>query len=232
MIEQTLQKLTESQRKVEELFTQKRITKDDLKRLSDKEHEYLKECIENRMSNLKGGDLDKFLVLIDDILVQSTKNEIWEHNHRLIIKEITSFINDCGRMPLKLELVHRTGLSRQTLNKHFKEYKNNPIFIEHTEQFQFMVQKVLAKMFQFAMEGNVKAAKVFLDMVGESQGRSTQIRDAYIQINNMVISEERLRALNPDQLGRIEEILMEVPDIKVSGGIGGYLELKQFPKSR
>jgi hypothetical protein len=118
---------------------------------------------------------------------------------------------------LKIDLAQRIGLSRQTLHKHFKEYKDKPLYKDHMEKFQFMTEKLIAKMFQFALRGDVKAGRLYFDMIGQ-MGRESVIKNQtnYIQVNNLVISEEKLKALRPEQLAIIEDILTEVQEIESS----------------
>ena len=47
-------------------------------------------------------------------------------------------------MPTKTEIAHKTGISRQTIYKHLKEYKDNPFNTEFEEQFSFMYPKLMA----------------------------------------------------------------------------------------
>jgi hypothetical protein len=210
MRKKSLQKLSESRRKVDELLEKKRVTKDDMKSLNDNEKELLQEVTNQKLGELKFEQLDELIDKIYDIINTDSRNSLWENNHAQIIREISNFIDNIGRMPTMFELSAKTGLSRQTLGKHLKEYRNHPQYIEHLEQFRFMSQKVLSKMFQLAMNGNVGAGRLYLEMVGEIGDRSNVKNETNnIQYNNLVISKERLYALCPSQVRKIEEILSE-----------------------
>jgi len=79
-----------------------------------------------------------------------------------------------------------------------------------------MASKVLAKMFQFAVNGDTGAAKIFLKAVGamnETGTNSTliQTQNNFVQINGMVIKQEALMQLAPEQLSTIESILKGLP---------------------
>lgn len=84
------------------------------------------------------------------------------------------------------------------------------------EQFRFMTAKVLAKVFQFAVNGDTGAAKLYLSAMGylnndQSSGNTLiQRQNNYIQINGMVLSQETIKLLNPEQLAGIENILKAV----------------------
>lgn len=79
-----------------------------------------------------------------------------------------------------------------------------------------MTAKVLAKVFQFAVNGDTGAAKLYLSAMGylnndQSSGNTLiQRQNNYIQINGMVLSQETIKLLNPEQLAGIENILKAV----------------------
>lgn len=212
----SLQKVTELDPNVQEIFNLKKITEKDLDNLTKEEKDQFFAFSTEKINSLKGIEKDRFLDKIDLVMSNRTRNEIWELNHIKIIQEITSCIEQYGRMPTKLELASLVGLSRQTLHKHLKEYKDNPLYNQHMDQFQFMSQKLLAKMFQFAITGDVKAGRLYFDMIGQMGGHVIKNQTNYIQVNNLVISEERLKALGPEQIIRIEEILAEAESSKAN----------------
>ena len=142
---------------------------------------------------------------------------MWEDNHRRIINEISKYIDNTGRMPTMFELMDKTGLSRQTLGKHLKEYRSHPQYIEHMEQFRFMGQRVLSKMFELAMSGNVRAARLYLEMVGGMNG-NCRIENNYIQINSLLLTQESLTKLNDRQLSSLEHFLRKT--ISIEGSLG------------
>ena len=108
-------------------------------------------------------------------------------------------------MPTKMDLTEKTGLSRQTIHKHLKEYTMHPLYQNHQEQFRFMADKVLARIFHFATNGDVKAAKLYFDILGKNFG-STQtnyVQNNYVQINNIKLSQDKIKQLSPDKLKEI-----------------------------
>lgn len=227
MRKKSLQKLSESRRKVDELLEKKRITKEDMKSLNDNEKELLQEVTNEKLGELKFDQLDELIDKIYDIINTDSRNSLWENNHAQIIREISNFIDNIGRMPTMFELSAKTGLSRQTLGKHLKEYRNHPQYIEHLEQFRFMSQKVLSKMFQLAMNGNVGAGRLYLEMVGGGEyGPNWDIRTKnFIQIRNMILTQEFITTLDPSDQNKIEEVLFEaISQNKKSGVISKNLD--------
>jgi hypothetical protein len=210
-----LQKVTDLEKKTEALLKLNKVSRDDLNGLTKEELSHFTRTTTERINNTEGEELDLLLEKVDPILSQHTKNELWEHNHRKIIQAISTFIDDYGRMPLKMELVQQVGLSRQTIHRHLKEYKENLLHSEYLDQFEFMTPKLVAKMFQFAIRGDVKAGRLYFDMVGALGAGKVKNQTNYIQINNIQISEEKLKALTEDQLKKVEDVLAEVLEVKL-----------------
>jgi hypothetical protein len=68
-----------------------------------------------------------------------------------------------------------------------------------------MTSKILAKLFSFAVQGNVRAAKLYLDAVGNIVQPATIIENQnnYIQINGLTITQELVEKLPPAQLAQL-----------------------------
>jgi len=208
----SLQKLTDSKPPIANLLKLEQITPDKVAAYTEAERKKFSSLLTEKANNLKGAELDKFLKRIEPILSQDSKNELWEANHSKITGAISNLLREKGRMPSKVEIGNVTGLSRQTIDKHLKEYSTHPEYLKHLEQFRFMTNRVLTRLFSFAIEGDVKAAKVYLDFVGTAivptaQNTLIQNQNNYLQINGIVISQETLKNLKPEQLQQIEAIV-------------------------
>lgn len=207
----SLQKFTET--KINKILSLERITPKDLEQLSEKESTRLMEILNERFNKLKGTERDKFYKKIEPIISNTAKNRLWEYNHNQITWAISVLMQEYGRMPTKTEIATETGLSRQTVHKHLKEYATHPQYLGQIEQFRFMTSKVLAKVFQFAVNGDTGAAKLYFNVMGFMNNGQTpnntliQNQNNYIQINGTVLSQETIKYLNPEQLNTIETIL-------------------------
>lgn len=207
-----LQRFTNFEQKKKHLWSLKQITYKDLDILTTNERsEYLKE-VNEKLTNAKGFERDFLLKQFEPVFDTETKNQCWEYNHSSITIAIATLMQEYGRMPSKVELAERTKLSRPTIDKHLKEYTNNPLYIQEVEQFKFMTSNVLAKVFHFAVNGDVRACKLYLEFMGNTNGQPSnntliQNQNNYIQINGRVLSQETIKHLNPEQLNTIETIL-------------------------
>jgi len=207
-----LQKFTTFEQKIDFILQLKEINKEDLNILNDDEKTKFYELLTEKFKELKGDENAKFLKQIWNITAESTRNVIWENNHNTITATISELMQDYGRMPTASEIAIKSELSRQTVTKHLKEYATQPQYNEIVEQFRFMTSKVLAKVFKFAVNGDMTAAKLYFNVVGamnqNNQNTFIQNNNNYIQINGMVFNDEKLKTLKPEQLKTIESILI------------------------
>jgi len=209
--ETALSNSTATKTKVDQLFELKKINLNDLDDLKQTERDYFFKTTTRTLARLKGEERDNFLNKIDPILPPATKSDIWDYNHLKISEAISRYMNDYGMMPAQSAIVEETGLSRQTVSKHFKEYKAKPEFIAQMEQFKFMAPKMLASVFKAAGSGDMRAARLYFEMVGaiNKPQANTVIngQNNYIQINNTILSQENLKQLSEEQLNKIENII-------------------------
>jgi hypothetical protein len=205
-----LQKFTKTEEKINYLLKLKQVLPEDLEILNEQERYEFNETLSKKFNQLSGIDRDIFLKKIDPVTNDQTRNQLWEYNQSRITWAVSDLMQEYGRMPSQTELAEKTGLSRQTINKHLKGYSSHQLFIEQQEQFNFMASRVLTKVFNYAVKGDMRAAKLFLNAtgaIGNSNKTLIQNQNNYIQINNTVLSQETIKQLNPEQLNAIEEIL-------------------------
>jgi len=208
-----LQKLTESEVKINKIASLKQITPNDLKSLTKSEVRKLFDLLNERINSSMGVERDQLFEKIEAIQNVEMKNQLWEYNHLRITAAISNLMYDKGIMPSATDISGETGLSRQTIHKHLKEYVNHPLFLEQIEQFRFMGSRVLIKIYQFAMEGDMRAMKLYFNIIGGLNNRQAtnntfiQNQNNYIYINGILFDQEAVKYLNPEQLNTIETIL-------------------------
>ena len=161
---------------------------------------------------------------IEDIIPIDTKTQLWENNHANITASMTKYIEEYGKMPTKNRIASDTELSRQTVSKHLNGYAEHPLYAEQLQQFKFMADRVLAKVIKAASLGDMKAARLYLDIMGnlgvKQSGLNSTIntQNNYIQINQTKLSKDIVQQLTPDQLNQIEAVLQSVSNIIPKGG--------------
>jgi DNA-binding MarR family transcriptional regulator len=201
----------QGKQKVARLLKQQQITLNDMEGLTKPERDYLGNTYTQILEQLDDAQREHFLAKIDQILSPETKSDIWENNHLAITDAIADNMRVHGFMPTQTEIAYHTGLSRQTVAKHLKEYKTQPEFIQQAQQFTFMAPQLLANVYKLAVEGDVRAARLYFEMIGAKttppQNTLPGTQHNYIQINNTILSQENLASLTAEQLNQIEGII-------------------------
>ena len=220
MKKEGLQRFTSKEAKFKQLLSLKVLSNkaiDELLTEAEKK-EFFTIFLHEKINNLKGEDLDKILKKISKVR-PDVINQIWQNNHLKITGVVSKFIEETGRMPTINNIVERCGISRVTISKHFKEYSNHPLYKQERIKFKFMADRVLAKVFKIAVqdEGNVKAARLYLEAVGMLNNVSNTVntQNNFIQINQTRISQETIQKLNKRQALQIENILKSIPESQV-----------------
>ncbi len=207
-----LQKFTETEKKVNHLLAKKKIYKNEILQLTFDERVAFYQDLTRRINQSKGEERDDLLEKVDEIISKDLKNQLWENNHYEITVAITKLMEDYGKMPTKNLIAEATGLSRQTIYKHLKDYAMHPLYAEEMKKFRLMSDRVLAKVYKYAMNGEVKAARLYFEVLGYLGNQSMinakiNTQNNYIQINGMILNQETIKHLNPEQLNGIEAIL-------------------------
>lgn len=166
-----------------------------------------RKLLAEKLAATKGEERDAFLQKISALL---EPDKIWEYNQCRITKAIQEHIHLYACMPSKSSIAEATGLSRQTVYNHLRNFSptNNP----HASMFPVMRQQILTRLIDIAMLGDVAAAKAYLLATDkETQTGTTDIviknQNNYIQINGTVLSQDALQHLKPGQLQQIERII-------------------------
>jgi hypothetical protein len=154
--------------------------------------------------------------LLDPLLESSTRYKSWERNHNNITLIITKHLREYAQMPSVSELAAETGLSRQTVNKHVKEFVQSGMNPD-MDQFRFMVPRMLGMLANRSLTGDVKALRLYFDVLGVTGKRAvpspaapTSINNQqnnFITINGMQITEEAISRLPEGQRNQLQQIL-------------------------
>ncbi len=165
------------------------------------------------------GDIDMYYSRIirfsevdnEDFTVKVLRRERWYANEAFINTFINNSLFDSRILPSVSQIAMGTGLSRMTVHKHLQERRNSEYYSEKTEMLRGMTDTVLAELYKIGIrQGNVKALNAFLNFVSPTrspQPSQSNTQNNYIQINGMILSQENIKQLNPEQLQTIENIL-------------------------
>ena len=208
----SLQKFTKTQIKVNRILSMKTITIDVWNSLNKREKSIANSELVKMFNESKGADRDKILSKMESITGEQTKSQIWTINHIRINNSIFKLVQHLNRMPSKDEIAEESGLSRQTIHKHLSEYSEHPLFKEELIQYRFASNSLLSVIYKMAIQGDIKAAKLFFNVVGNDASPKQTIgtQNNYIQINGTILNQDILKQLTPDKLIQIEEIVKSI----------------------
>lgn len=198
--------------KEERLLALDKITKEDLKILSPKELSRFQVKCNLLLNSSTDVDKDIFFKKFDLFISKEQKNMIWEQNHHNITQEIHRFLEQYKMLPSKNHLMNATHLSRSTIETHLTEFATNSFHKNYLNQMEFMAHKVLSKLLTSALQGDVKASRLFLEAIGHfkrDHPNTTYIKNQnnFLQINNTILTEESLNKLPRQKLIQIEELI-------------------------
>ena len=181
----SLQKFTKTQIKVNRILSMKKITIDVWNSLNKREKNIANNELVRMFNESKGAERDKILSKMESITGEQTKSQIWTINHIRINNSIVKLVQHLNRMPSKDEIAEESGLSRQTIHKHLSEYSEHPLFKEELIQYRFASNSLLSVIYKMAIQGDIKAAKLFFNVVG----------------NDSIVEAEYCRDKEPEPFG-------------------------------
>ena len=210
-IKKRLQKVTETEKKINAVLAIEKITKNDIEDFNNIENKQLSFEINERLSKMNGNEKDVFYDKIDEIVPIDIKNQLWEQNHSNIMLAISVLTEENCNLPPVNAIAKKLNLSRTTVHKHIKTFKEHSSYKAQQESIELMADKIVWQMYRLANKGDVKAGRLFLEVagkIGKSKSQNVNTQNNYIQINGMVFNDEKLKTLKPEQLKSIETILL------------------------
>ena len=95
-----------------------------------------------------------------------------------------------------------------------KEFENHDLYQEELQQFKFQSNKLLAKILKYAINGDMKAARLYFEVVNGIGAKSarTEInttittQNNYLQLNGKIISQQTILNLPKEQQKQLEAI--------------------------
>jgi predicted transcriptional regulator len=160
----------------------------------------------DELFKLKGEARDAFYEKTCAVL---NTTAIGEYNFAIIMADIESTVRRTGCIPPAGNIAESTGLSRKTVHKYLRNYKMTETFSDRNNALVAMAQRVAAKLAQQAMNGDTRAAKMYLDYVKNSLPAETSSanQNNYIQLNKTIINQQVIQQLSPEQQQLIEKII-------------------------
>ena len=206
----------ETLQKFEGLMQLEKITKPDLEVLTPDEKELFSVFLTERLNGKKGTDLDIHIAKVEAIVTDDTNEDIHHSNRSKINNAIASSFKKNGRMPGNAEIARVAGLSRNTVQKHMKQFDSTDDFIALVKEYQYAKTNIVQSVIKAAVNGDMRAAKLYLGTVDKlpTQLNNTTIinqQNNFIQMDGVTVNFTQLPI---DKQQQIKEIISGVLVVK------------------
>lgn len=142
-------------------------------------------------------------------LGRTLKNQRWTTNHLKIKKAIDDCIRKEYLMPSAYQIAQNTGLSRQTISKHLKEFDLHDLYQDELKSYELASNMLLDRILAMSVKGDLKAMKFFVNTIERrKQIEQSRATNNFIQLNTVYITEASIQALPEAQKNAIEEIIL------------------------
>ena len=171
--------------------------------------------------NLVYGEIDKLWNELFDLMektnaktsqIAHNRNQQWAANHTKIKQAIDHYVRDYNNIPSAYQLAGATGLSRQTVSKHLREFDQHELYGEEMKQYEFAANMLLERALAIGCRGNLKAIQFYVNTIDRRKQaaklQKPDITNNLIQINNIYVNAETIKALSAEKLKEIEEIIL------------------------
>ena len=151
-----------------------------------------------------------------------TRNATWHNNHLKILDALVQLkgeVNIKGntvqselQMPSARQIAEHTGLSYGTVYKHLAKLADNEYYKQHLNKFWILAEHLLMKMSHLASYGDANATRLFMYILTKSHDRLNKAENCkqYIQINNLILTQDHLEQLPRQELKRIEKMVFDL----------------------
>jgi hypothetical protein len=189
-----------------QLMSLEKIEPHHLDHLDPETRAHFIEFLYEKLNTLKDEERDDFFEKSKALL---DREMIWDYNHALITETIRNFVGKHGTLPNKARIAADCGLSRKTIRKHLQSFDMHTVYGDQKKVIDIMRQTILGSVMQAAVNGDMKAARLYLETVETTSVGKVVVNEQnnYVQINKTVINQQVIQQLSPQQLAQIEQII-------------------------
>lgn len=148
----------------------------------------------------------------------------WDENHKAIMDCIHKYMQSNFQTPTIAYVAEKTGLSRPTVRKHIRNFSTQPNFEDHTAIYKFMTTSILRQLYSQAMYGEVRAARLYLELMGVIKNNQVvnnnfiMCKQPTLKLDAVEINEEFIENLSPTVRTKLEDVLKEgIDEMKANG---------------
>lgn len=181
-----------------DLCIQTKAANENKKREVRKRLEGLYETMWEKITNAKGLEFDRLLKIFESSLSPDDKNALWERNSQCVQQELHNYIITYKRTPSICELASLTNLSRVTVNKHIRSLKDSNIYKEEIEKHKILMGKIMSQLYVLSMKGNVKAARLYAEIISKEDEKDKLVTYIKKQQNNFIMNNQINEIAKPE----------------------------------
>lgn len=171
----------------------------------------IKKALEAGLDTLAGSDRDRLIYQTEDLWDSSTSADINEFEQMKIVGIMANAALNKNRFATINELASQSGYSRKRTNSILARLGAGEI---GSEQLGGLRYAMMAKIFKFGFEGNIKAARLFMELSNPNPAAPKHLKigtqNNLVQMSGVVITEEQIKALPPELSIKLNEILSAV----------------------
>ncbi len=125
-------------------------------------------------------------------------------------------------MPSKSLIAQLTGLSRETIYKHYEVFNESLEFGNPLDTLNVMTEHVAALVLKNALRGHTGSQRLYFEIMSKynnlKNNNKAKQQNNYVQINKTIINQQVIQQLDPEQIDRIEQFLAKELQKKTGGG--------------
>lgn len=185
---------------------------DYLNRANQSNDELVAQTTQNGQERTGLNDLEDAPVSGQDPAQMLNQNATrWEQTHTAVLETIRLYLKQTGRLPTKTEIAEQTGLSRPTVYAHLKQYQGTTEFRNILGSYQFMAPVIIDTILTNALNGDLRAAKIFLDSLNKIDSWKIPIEqyEPAIRIDELEVTQDAIDSLSAETRSFLKAILAE-----------------------
>jgi len=175
------------------------------------EREEIMKAVEAGLNTLGMQDRDRLIEQTSHLYHSDTLENVYDLERMKIVATMANVALDKRRFATITELSQLTGFSRKRINAVLKRISETDLKLPANHA---MREAMLAKIFTYGLSGNVKAARLFMELTDPNPtvNRTLRIQNQnnLVQMNGIVITEDQMKALPRELTIKLQEVITAI----------------------
>jgi hypothetical protein len=192
--------------------------------ISEERRSKIRKALKAAFDSIGGHDRDILVQKIEGIVTADTIDSIRQGHWRTIEATLCNLTLEKNRIPTRTEIHFATGLSSETIDDTIDNYSEGAQKKQRTKDLLLMRDTIIGRMFKEAFNGNIKAARLFMEITDPNPKHEKHLRiqnqqNNLVQVNGIVITEEQLKTLPEEVSIKLQEVLSAINQTPDNGEI-------------